>query len=58
MSRKPLSPWGELALEAFVTGLCMAAGEALVTETVRALRRWRKRKAKAGAPDQPPGIAT
>lgn len=45
--RRALHWVGELALEAFITGVAMQAGESLVTEAIKAAKRRRKRKPKA-----------
>jgi hypothetical protein len=52
--RKALGWIAELALEAFVTGVAMQAGESLVTETVKAAKKARRRR-KAEKETEPPG---
>lgn len=42
--RKALGMIAELALEAFITGLFMQAGESLVTESIRAVRKKKKKR--------------
>jgi hypothetical protein len=42
--RKALGMIAELALEAFITGLFMQAGESLVTESIRVVRKKNKKK--------------
>jgi hypothetical protein len=42
--RKALGMIAELALEAFITGLFMQAGESIVTESIRAAKKRGKKK--------------
>jgi hypothetical protein len=52
--RKALGWVAELALEYFVAGLATAAGEAVVTESIKAAKRRAKRKRKAAEKETPP----
>jgi len=51
--RKPSWVWG-LFLEYLVAGVATAIGEAAVAETVKAVKRARKRKRKAASATTPP----
>lgn len=44
--RRALGVIAELALEAFITGAFMQAGESLVTESIKAAKKARKRARK------------
>ena len=52
--RKALGWIAELALESFVVGVAMQAGESAVTEAIKAAKKARKRRRQAASATTPP----
>jgi hypothetical protein len=53
--RRALGWIAELALESFVVGVAMQAGESAVTEAIKAAKKARKRRRRAAETDDPQG---